>query len=89
VVQLLLKLSRKNIVATNKLLTDASFEDRTELKRREDWRWARTSVETKAVRELQKEFLSNVKAAAHLSVLKKRRTKKEKKYKNDEAPGKV
>lgn len=69
-------LSRKNIVATNKLLIDSSFEDRTEFERLEDWKWARTSEETKAVRDLQKEFLSNIKAAAHLSVLKKEEVKK-------------
>ena len=47
-------LSRKNIVATNKLLTNSKFDDKTAEERRTDWKWARTSEEAKSVRGLQK-----------------------------------
>lgn len=69
-------LSRKNIVATNSLLNEPTFQDRSEQERLEDWKWARSSEETKAVREMQKDFLSNVKASVRLSLTKNEELKK-------------
>lgn len=63
--------SMKNIVATNGLLVDSTSIDKTEVEKRDAWKWARTSEEVKKVKKLEKDFLETVKLAQHLALTKK------------------
>ncbi len=60
--------SKKNIVATNDLLVDSEFLNKTESKKKLKWIWGRNSKETRTVRKLEVDFLETVKSAKRLSL---------------------
>lgn len=68
-------LSKKNIIFTNKYLVNSEFNDKTEGEKRQQWSWARTSNETKAVKKLQKDFLATIKATKKIALVKKEKLK--------------
>ena len=67
----------KNIVSTNKLLSDQSFKELSEDEKMEQWEWARKSQEVQNTKALQKAFNETVKLSEHL-ILKKKETLKKK-----------
>ena len=64
-------LSMKNIVSTNKLLSDQSFKELSEDEKMEQWEWARKSQEVQNTKALQKAFIETVKLSKHLILKKK------------------
>ena len=66
----------KNIVSTNKLLSDQSFKELSEDEKMEQWEWARKSQEVQNTKALQKAFIETVKLSKHLTLKKKETLKK-------------
>jgi len=69
---------QKNIISTNRLLVDPSFQRLTTEDRTREWKWARTSDATEDAREIEANFLSTVKVTKKLALLKKEELKKKK-----------
>jgi len=61
--------SKKSIVATNDLIVDSEFLNKTESKENLKWIWGRNSKETRTVRKLEVDFLETVKSAKRLSLV--------------------
>ena len=77
--------SKKNIVATNGLLIDSSFENMSEEGKMQEWSWARRSKETSEVRKLEKDFIQTVKVTKKIALVKKEKLKLEKTRKTMDA----
>lgn len=73
--------SKKNIVATNGLLVDSGFLNKTESEKKLKWKWGRNSKETRTLRKLEADFLETVKSAKRLSLVKKEELKRKKSQK--------
>ena len=71
-------LSNKNVICTNKYLVSDDFLSQTVEDRKKQWKWARSSQESKQVKLLTKNFLQRVKEAKHLSLKKKEELKRKK-----------
>ena len=69
-------LSRKNIVSTNKLLSDQSFTELTEEQKMGQWKWARKSKEVEEAKAMKKELIETVRLSKHLILKKKEMLKK-------------
>jgi len=69
---------QKNIISTNRLLVDPSFQRLSEEDRMREWKWARTSDATEDAREIEANFLSTVKVTKKLALLKKEELKRKK-----------
>ena len=70
--------SKKNIIATNKLLVTSDFTDKSINEKRVEWAWARKSDEAKEVRKLQYEFLETIETTKKIAIVKKEKLKAEK-----------
>ena len=63
--------SRKNIVTTNRLLSDPSFTTLSNAEKRNKWKWARTSDNVSDVKEIESNCLHTVKMTKRLALMKK------------------
>ena len=70
--------SRKNIVTTNRLLTDPSFSELGSTEKQQKWKWTRTSKNVAAVKAIEANYLQTVKMSKKLAVLKKVELKRKK-----------
>ena len=75
---------QKNVISTNRLLVDPSFQRLSEEDKMREWKWARTSDATKDAREIEANFLSTVKVTKKLALLKKEELKRKKAEKDSE-----
>ena len=67
--------SQKNVVMTNKLLVSSEFEQYSDSTKRQHWKWARGSDEVERAKQLERDFLSTVKASKEIALLKKQQLK--------------
>ena len=70
--------SRKNILVSSQLLVETEFDSKELHERKLMWKWARDSEEVKMVKNLEADFLANIKLANKLSQHKKEELKKKK-----------
>ena len=71
-------LSKKNVVATNRLLV-TEFNNLSGSEKKKEWAWARNSKEAKDVRAMQKDFLEKIKTTKTIAIMHKEREVKERK----------
>ena len=71
-------ISRKKVISTNALLVDSSFDNLSDKKRLNSWKWARTSEESSEVRKVERDFLATVKMSKKLVLAKKEEPKRKK-----------
>ena len=65
-------ISRKRVICSNALLVDSSFDNLSDNKRLDSWKWARASEESSEVRKLERDFLATVKMSKNLFSLRKK-----------------
>ena len=64
--------SRKTIIATNRFLVNTNFNQKSNMEKKDDWKWARISDEAREVRKLQEDFIGTVNATKKIALIKKR-----------------
>ena len=77
----------KNIVTTNRLLTNPSFSELGSTEKQQKWEWARTSENVAFAKAIEANYLQTVKMSKKIGTPKERRAQEEENTKDNEAIG--